>query len=443
MHVLNLKILFFVILLFSEYLCQSDSLIISLNTKIKIDSIRIIGNEITEDFIILDELLFQESDTVTGREIDLSKERIYSLNIFGNVNLFVKKENDFNILIIEVKEVWYLFPLPFLNLRDQNLSKSSYGLRLIYKNFRGRNEFLSAMIAFGYDPSYSFTYFSPSFFRKDRLGIEFSFSSTNIANKDSEIVKALQNDFDYNYKQLRFRITKRIDLYNFFSFGSGFNYVESPYEGFNEITASGMKIDKSLSFSSGYIYDTRDLIQFPTEGLLLNFYFEHFGFNISDINYNIIHLDMRNYQKIDDNLFLKWRIKTRNSFGRVVPLYQQSYLGFDSYIRGHRNTERGGHNSLLASLEMVYEIINEWKVSMKLPYISEKLTTFRFAMHLGLFGDTGTTYDNNEKISTNEFNSGWGVGIIILVLPYNTLRFEYSFDEYRNGEFLIGSGVSF
>ncbi|KUG24866.1 hypothetical protein ASZ90_005327 [hydrocarbon metagenome] len=53
------------------------------------------------------------------------------------------------------------------------------------------------------------------------------------------------------------------------------------------------------------------------------------------------------------------------------------------------------------------------------------------------------TFDNLDEVKLNNFVSGYGVGLNILFLPFNSVRFEYAFDEYMNGEFIFGLGFSF
>jgi hypothetical protein len=60
-----------------------------------------------------------------------------------------------------------------------------------------------------------------------------------------------------------------------------------------------------------------------------------------------------------------------------------------------------------------------------------------------LFVETGAVQQRTKKLGLNNFNSGYGGGLTLLILPYNLLRFEYGLDEFNNGEFIIDLGVSF
>ena len=90
------------------------------NISIKVDSILILGNKITEPDIILRELTFAMGDSVSYEQLKFNRERIYSLGIFNRVELNITEESHSNILIISVEESWYIYPIPFVELEDKD-----------------------------------------------------------------------------------------------------------------------------------------------------------------------------------------------------------------------------------------------------------------------------------------------------------------------------------
>src|SRR5574338_581480 len=120
-----------------------DTVKYSDNDSVVIDSIKIVGNETTEDFIILKELNFSVGDTLTPVVAEYCRERVYSLGIFNLVNVYPETIGTHNYAIIVVEEGWYIYPVPFLEVRDNDWRKISYGAILVVKNFRGRNQTIS------------------------------------------------------------------------------------------------------------------------------------------------------------------------------------------------------------------------------------------------------------------------------------------------------------
>ncbi len=420
-----------------------DSLILSPGTKIKVDSIVIEGNDITEDFIILRELTFSQGDTLTEAIIRFNRERVYSLGLFNYVNMFPVDKDDEIHLYIVVQESWYFYPIPFVFFRGNNFTDATYGINFLYKNFRGRNETIRAVIGLGYDPFYSLLYYNPLIIESQNISLNFDFSYQNVSNK-SQTARALYGgDFNYEFLISSMSIGKRFNQFNTLFANMVYQYVLAPTDTIQRLTASDEKIDRVFGAGLSYIYDSRDLIQFPENGLYFNASYLHKGFGLQNVSYNIAKVDFREYRTFLEKFSTKWRVTYRHTFGRRIPFYDNSFFGFDEFVRGHRTDERDGNNYILSSLELNYPIIKDWNVSLDLPLLPRRLTSARLAIYISAFGDTGITYNNGDQINLNNFDSGWGFGITILALPYNALRIEYAFDEFQKGELLIGTGFSF
>jgi outer membrane protein assembly factor BamA len=421
---------------------EPDSLLIRNDEIVKIDSVRIEGNETTKDFIIMRELTFHTGDSVSGKTLRFNRERVFSLRLFNQVEFKLEKAADINILVIQLTESWYLYPLPLFRLRDGDFKKSTYGINLSYRNFRGRNESLRAAIGFGYDPFYTFNFENPAISFNDGIGLSFAFAYVNSTNKSENAKAIIGEDFTNKMFFQSISISKRFNQFNIGFFTIGFNYIETPYTR-SGITASGNNIDRVPFAGLSYIYDSRDLKQFSETGLFTFASFTHFGFSINDISYNQFSIDFREYRKLIDDIAAKWRVKYKTAFGNVVPYYDYAYLGYFDNVRGHLHDLREGKSFILTSLELSHPIVREWNFHVKLPFLPEKLTSARIAIHLTSFFDTGDAFDRNDKLAIKNFYYGYGFGITILFLPYNAIRFEYAVNENGKGEFVIGSGFSF
>ncbi|MFZ1290802.1 MAG: POTRA domain-containing protein [Melioribacteraceae bacterium] len=436
----KILVLFFIInfVLFSQSIEQQKSEEIFY----KIDSIKISGNEITEAEIILRELNFSIGQTISQTQLEFNKERIFSLGLFNKVELQVLNENERQILEISVFESWYIYPLPYLNIRDDRLSRASYGVMLLYKNFRGRNETIFGLATFGYDPSYSISYFNPVLISGENLTFGLNFGYVDIQNRNMVSQSLNGKNFEYDYLYTNFSLGYRLNLFHYFSISPSFEYIKVP-EKISSLSASNTNTDRTYSLNLRYEYDDRNLKQFSDDGLYTTAIFSKKGFDVNDVNFNIFTLDFREYRKILGELSAKWRGFYRHTFGEKVPFYELSVLGDFEFIRGHKFDKREGNNYLLGSVEMNYPILKAWDFSLKLPYLPQRLTSARIVIYTNIFFDSGTTYNNDEPLKLKTFDSGWGFGFTILFLPYNAFRLEYAFNEFGKGEFLIESGFSF
>lgn len=422
---------------------QADSLQEISQNKIIVDSIMIQGNEVTEEEIILRELTFAVSDTVTQSILAYNKERIYSLGLFTKVDFFTYPLEGKNILVISVEESWYIYPIPTASLRENDWSKLSYGFYLYIKNFRGRNETIIAKAEFGFDPAFQLSYFKPNIAPGSDIFWGADIGYRKISNKSLAAFKLYGTDFDQKFITGGVQIGKRFGVFQKANLSLSYNYVESP-KFFPQVNASDERIDRYPSIGLGYSYDTRDLAQFPKSGILAMLYFQSKGLGANGINYQVIGIDFREYRNLFYDLTAKWRFAARFTSGKSIPFYDYSRIGYDEKIRGNYNLVMEGNNSYVGSLELFYPLIKDFNISFDfVPIVPKELLSYRVALYLELFGDAGTTKYLGEPLSLNKFRSGYGVGLNLLVLPYNILRFELAFDEYRNSEFILGLGISF
>jgi outer membrane protein assembly factor BamA len=422
---------------------EPDSLSITDNDIVKIDSIKVMGNDVTKEFIILRELTFQQGDSVSGKQLRFNKERVVSLGLFSRVDLHVIPNEGKNICIVSVYESWYIYPIPIVRFRDSDIKKANYGINLLYKNFRGRNETIRTVLSFGYDPSYSILYSNPALNYESKIGLYIGTTYVKTMNRSEEAKSITGEDFSYKMFVNSISMEKRINQFNDLLFTAGFNYIESERFGLGKITASGRKIDRVPVASISYYYDSRDLKQYSLYGLYTSVSISQKGFGWDNINYSVVDLDFREYRKIINHLTGRWRLTYRGTFGETVPYYDYSFFGYGYYVRGHSSEYREGNHSLLTSFELIYPLMTEWNFSIKLPLIPEKLTSARIGIYMTSFIDYGGTFYNKDKFSLNEFYSGYGVGLTILAIPYNAVRIEYAFANSGKGELLFGLGFSF
>lgn len=409
---------------------------------IKIDSIIISGNETTKEFIIFRELDFKVGDMVSEYQLNYNEERVFSLGIFNKVSFKINKKNDINELNINIEESWYIYPLPFLQLRENSFKRSSYGMSILYKNFRGRNETLWGLVTFGYDPTYMLSYLNPVLIEDQNItfGLQLGYTELQNKNINSEIVNG--DIFSYNYIYGGISFGYRFNQFNLLTQTTTYEYVDMP-EGVSQLSASGTSIDRLFSIGFLYEFDNRNLKQFSNDGFFGMFNILHKGFDLNSASYNILAVDLRKYNVLYGDLAGKWRGLFRSTFGSSIPFYALSLLGEEEYIRGHRFDKREGNNYFLTSLELSYPLIKELNLSLDLPLIPNSLTSARIGLYTNIFVDTGATFNNTETPNFKAYDTGWGFGITLLVLPYNAFRFEYAFNEMNKGEFILETGFSF
>ena len=422
---------------------EPDSLNFQDQKFFKVDSIEIIGNKTTKPDVILREMTFGPGDTVSMGDLEYNRNRIYSLGIFTKVQLIPNVINGTDYVIVAVEESWYIYPIPFVEFKDRDWSKISYGMDIVVKNFRGLNETLRLRGAFGYDPSIFLLYDHPYLFRGNNTSLSASLYYQNSKNKSMYAAQLFGSDFDQKIINGEIDLTRHFGVFNKITVNAGYEYVESPRY-IPGISASDSRIDRQFYAGAGYIHDTRDLAQYPKEGIfgLVNLQFK--GMGLDGINYEVLNLDFREYREMFKKLLFKWRVATRYTFGKKVPFYDFSFIGYNERIRGHYNEQLEGNATYIGSVELNYPIINDLNVSLNfVPLIPKELLSYRVAFYLELFSDTGAAFLRGEPFSLKKFNSGYGAGLTLLLLPYSSVRIEYALDENFNHEWIFGLGTSF
>jgi len=438
------KLIFCISFLSSSTFAQSDTLFYTGDYEVVIDSIQITGNETTKDFVILRELTIGVGDTIKPQIASYDRERIYSLRIFNAVHLKPYLYQGKNYLLIVVEESWYIYPIPVFFLKDKDWSKISYGVALSWLNFRGRNERITGLATFGYDPSFGFTYYNPNLSYNQNLNLQTNVAYTTVTNKSVEAESLYGAQFEQETFVSRIQFGKRYGNYHWFYLNTGFDYIETPFyiEGIN---ASNSSIDRTLVAGLSYLYDTRDLTLYATEGTYYQVGFEYKGFDIDNISYYVADLDFRNYLLFFDRLTLKWRTEFRHTGGKLVPYYDYSYIGYGDRIRGYfYGDTQEGNDRVFGSIEFDYPIIKETRIDLYfIPLLPRSLLSYRFSLIGELFADTGATRDEGDPWTIRSFDSGYGTGLSVLVLPYFIMRFEFAINDNARTEWIFDLGASF
>ncbi|MBP9581232.1 MAG: BamA/TamA family outer membrane protein [Ignavibacteriaceae bacterium] len=408
-----------------------------------VDSIAITGNEKTEEFIILRELNFSVGDTLSKVQSFYNRERVYSLGIFNHVYFIPTIVESKRILTIEVAETWYFYPIPFLDARDGDLKKLTYGVFLRMMNFRGRNEDLTATVRVGYDPLFSLGYYNPNTIGNENIFVGARVGYADISNRSVIAEYLYGKPFSQKSISANLTIGKRFGLFNRFYINTGYNYIETPFY-ISGINASGDRIDNLVDLGIGFEHDTRDLIQFPTDGIFSSITYVQRGLGLDNINYGIARIDFREYRELFEKLISKWRFTSRFTVGKGVPYYDYSRLDGGQKIRGHYNEKYEGNDYYFGSTEFYYPIIKELNIDLTfLPIIPDALLSYRVGFYTQIFAETGLAKLRDEPFAINKFNSGYGFGITLLILPYQVLRVEAAFNEQMKSELIIDLGISF
>ncbi len=405
-----------------------------------VESILIKGNAHTKDFVILREMTLHPGALITHELIEYDKNRIYSLGLFNLVKLEIIPSKLPNVIIfVEVSERWYLFPFPIFGIRDHDWGKAYYGVGLLHNNFRGRNEKLALSLVFGYDPSVSLSYRNPFLDDEGSSFFEGKVSYNKVRNK-SISAKIGAGDFDEKHFQLSESFGKRFGIEHTAWASIGYEIVDiSGVTPSRTLTPDG--IDRFPVFGMGYMYDTRDLAEYPGYGTFLSVTATKYGIPSQDINVVRYAGDYRRYIPLMANIVLTSRVFTNLSAAGKVPNYNHVYFGYDERIRGHFKEIREGEQLFGFTSELHYPLISPRYFVVN--FLPREFGVWKFGVYAALFFDAGTVWFRGKPFALDTFSKGYGAGLHFL-LPYGmVMRTEYGFNEARRGEFILDFGTSF
>lgn len=406
-----------------------------------ISGFAVMGNETTKSELILREISMKVGDTIDVAEIEYAKSRIYSMGLFNRVDISWPPL-DSTILLIEVDERWYLYPVLILNIVDRNWDNWNFGLGMKHENLRGRNEKLFVGGALGYNPWASISYGNPWIMgdSHDSWFSETSFGYSSVENKSLASRGVGPNFREIHYSGFQ-TMGRRFSPYHSAWLSGGYSYIEVT-ENRSGRTISPEGIDRYVTLSLGAKHDTRNLTEYPTSGLYGGAAIAKKGLGIGDVDMMAYVMDLRYYQLLYGELSFGVRALAQLSSGPSIPNYEHFYFGFSERIRGHFETEREGENLFGAFAELRIPIIP--RIYLHVPEVPIKqFRTWKLGLYAALFFDSGTVWNKRDRPFAATIPYGYGAGLHFL-LPYGKVfRIDRAFDASGRGEWVFDVGTSF
>ena len=467
-------LLFFCITGFSQNTYSTDSL--TLNSHLHIRNVIIKGNKNTKPYLIEREMQLKRNDSIPVSKLEdalkLAKQLIYNTTLFTEVKVDVSVITAYDIdLVVEVKERWYIFPVPQFQLIDRNLNdwvktfnasltRVNYGLKFVHYNLSGRRDQLRIYLLNGYSRNFSFNYTAP--YSNSALTEGFTIGAGYTQNREISYKTSYNNkvlfypvdsirkevgDFVRNGLNINAAYSIRRGYYRKHNFYLTYNYLKV-YDSivtnkfnpnyFNEPTNAKGFIDLSYS----YQYLNVNNVAYPLKGTALGYGISKRGLRLTG-GINSLTLN-GNFSKFYD-LGKSWYSSIQLSGMVKLPFHQayinQRGLGYgDTYLRGLEYYVIDGIATGLAKTTLKYKLL-AFKVPF--PFKSKSHPYIPFTFFAKTFGDIGYCFNKNEfKASlNNKLLYAGGIGIDLLTLYDVNLRFEYSFNQLgEKGLFLHTQG---
>ncbi len=431
-----------------------------------ISGIIISGNNITKQDIILRELLFNVGETIEASEIDkiieLSRENLLNTSLFNFVTINYEIESNIHLKVkIDLQERWYIWPYPVLEytegnlstfLRNQEWSRTDYGLYLLINNFRGRKEILKLKTIFGYNNRFVLFYNKPFIDKNKKAGIGFDIDYF----RNHEIAYQISND-ELIYMKLNDEFARKtLKLSMFFSYRP---FLYTNHQLTTRYTNVKMS-DSIISMNPDYLYNGNDDISFITLAYKFNYdkrdskvyplhgfkfstsvIFEGLGLYSDEGTFYLKSMIEDNF-KISSRLYFNTGVEGKISFDNFKSYYFSEAIGFKNYIRGMEYYSTLGKNYYISKSNLKYNLIPQ--STFNIDFIpTNKFSKVHYALYFNLFFDTGYVNSQfvNDNILVNEFLYSGGIGIDFVTYYDKVLRIEYSLNKFGEHGFFIHLGA--
>lgn len=422
-----------------------------------IDSILIVGNKHTKDYVIINELDFQPGDQIILNEAETifrkNKERLLGTGLFTDVKFNIESiDIDKNSIKVSVylTESWYIYPYPFIELADRNysewvyehnaaLKRLNYGINLEHKNLSGNNDNLQLKIQTGVTNKIELIHIRPFISKNYRAGFYFNLlrkTSSEIAYKTSD--NKLSYYTEGNKKMFeQFRINSAITFrpsihyQHIFRLSYFNNTVDTivPNKLNPDFFLNGAK-QRYFMLAYRFIHDKRNYKIYPSQGHLIHFEIQKNGLGIySDINQLSVWFGFHKYIPLWKNIFTSLIFEARKSlFQNDMPYMNNFALGYDNlYLNGYELYVIDGKDFFMLKTSQKYNFM-KGIADMSGIISQSQFKKIPYEFYLTLNFDTGYV-NNNINFASNDFTNrmlfGYGLGLDFVVY-HNILNITYS-----------------
>ncbi|MEL6535979.1 MAG: BamA/TamA family outer membrane protein [Bacteroidota bacterium] len=453
---------------------QSEEPSPSLDSKVTINRIYLMGNKITKERIIYREFSFEEGqewapdDLVVALELD--KRKLMNLRLFNSASLEMVPVNEETVdVVVRLDERWYVWPTVTFDLGDRSfnewwynqgrdLSRIEYGGGVDWYNVRGANELLSLKAQLGFTEKLRMAYRFPYIDKEQVTGLwlEASYTTSDAVNFNTDSNRQVFfSNGAINYQDLYFSttITRRPDFYNTHFFKVTYNrrtISQEVADSNANYFLNGDTLQQYFRLQYQLSHDKRDFVSYPLEGQLAVIGIRQQGLGIvSNFNRTSIYGEYTKYWSLGKNkrFFIANRTSGRTSFPEVQPYNLMQTLGYlKDYVRGYETTVVEGHHFLLNKTNFKYRILRQMiNLGDWMPL--KQFRKIPIDVYAKTYFDQAYVWHANPRESnkalTNRYLYGTGFGLDFVTSYDAVFRLEYSRNHLNEWGLFAGFRADF
>jgi outer membrane protein assembly factor BamA len=421
-----------------------------------VGDIHISGNRVTKAFIITRELPFKTGDSITLQQLTFyfsqARQHLINTRLFNEVTVSLNEFRGFTVDInIDVKERWYIFPLPYVRPVDRNftawaqqgysLSRFDYGLKYSQYNFTGRNDYLRIWLITGYSREVEMAYDRPNTGKNLIHGFGGGFlisgqQEINVITQNNQQVFVNRDSLSGAGRYLQTQATFSLRYYyrpalrtkHFFRFSYNLLTIDSAILVYNPDYFLNHRLSVNypeLFYSLNY--NNIDYVPYPTRGFLFETSILQRGISA---DMNMTQLIARSNEAFS---FAPKLYFVSQNFGVIrlpfkQPFYNQSLLGYgDYYMRGLEKYVVDGVGLLLDRNTVMWELLH-----FNIPFLhNTSHDHIPFRIYAKTYADIGYVFNkyNNLNSLQNTMLYTYGAGFDVVTFYDFVFRIEYSVNQ--------------
>lgn len=339
---------------------------ITLNKKVYINRITIVGNTRTQDEVIRREIGIAEGGLYSNSELDESIKKIKRLGFFSDVNMEVSRLKNFpdkinlHFSVEETKTGTFS-----IGLSHSNSSGASFNMGIKENNFLGTGNTLNAALSNSEAVQEMSFYFSDPYFTEDKHSISYGIFTKSLDGTELDVssYKIDENGFSLGYG---IPITENTRISADIRASSrditcGSTFASAGYEPIQCASNDKTEVKTNINWSN----NTLNNFNFPTEGSKNSLSLD-VTLPIADFRYYKLDASHKSYHPIGNDL--TWTLSSRlglaQGYGNnELPFFKRYYGGGSSSVRGFDfnslgatyadGKAKGGELSLLAGTSII------------------------------------------------------------------------------------------
>jgi outer membrane protein insertion porin family len=391
-----------------------------------VNQIKVKGNTKTKDMVIRRELRIYPGEAFDGKKLQKSKERLYNLGFFEEVNYDTEPTTEPNKkdLVVRVKETKtgeFTFGAGFSSI-DRfmgfvQIAQKNFDL-FNFPSFTGAGQDLSLRAQLGSTRQDFMLSFTEPWIFDYPLSFGFDAYSTLQTRSGS-------SGYAYDEKRQGGDLRLAKEFTDNLRLDSSYKYENVTISNLPEGASQGLRDEEGKNAISslylGLTWDTRNNVYNPAYGMLNMASAEYAGgFLQGDKNFTKYNLGSNFYHTIFEKLLLELKFSAGvvSAFGDSgrVPIYERFFAGGGDSIRGY--PERGvgprdisgepvgGEAIMLGSIEADYPVVQFIKAA--------------------LFFDAGNVWEKMDELASGNFKYSIGAGVRVKT-PIGPVKLDYGY----------------